>query len=222
MDQASPTVAGVKRSLHLTTALAAALLAVPGLAACGSTSDAKVALTSLKGFSAVPGKPLGPATGSLQQTDGTTWNYTKPTAGKITLVFFGFTHCEDECPTTMSDLASALKRVPESVASKVAVEFVSVDPDRDTMPALKRYVRRYDPSFLGGRAPIGQIVTDARSYGIAVTAPTPATEHGDYEVEHGLQVAVLDQHGGEVGFFEGLAGAKAYAAALPPLVEKYA
>lgn len=222
MNQTSPTVAGVKRPVHVTTALAALLL-VPGLTACGAaSSDAKVELTSLKGYTAVPGKPLGPAAGSLQQTDGSTWSYSAPAAGKVTLVFFGFTHCEDECPTTMSDLASALKRVPESVASKVAVEFVSVDPDRDTMPALKRYVRRYDPSFLGGRAPIGQIVTDALAYGIAVTAPTPATEKGDYEVEHGLQVAVLDQKGGEVGFFEGLAGAKAYADALPALVEKYA
>jgi protein SCO1 len=217
----SPTVAGVKKRLAPAALLAASAVGLLGLSACGSQTT-KVELTSLKGYTSVPGKPLGPATGTLQQSDGKAWSFAHPEAGKVTLVFFGFTHCHDECPTTMSDLASALKRVPESVANKVAVEFVSADPDRDSLPVLKRYVRRYDPTFLAGRAPIEQIVTDARSYGIAVTATPKAKEVGDYQVEHGLQVAVLDKNGGEVGFFEGLAGAKAYAAALPALVEKYA
>lgn len=215
----SPTVARVNRHLLLGSLIASAALV---LSACGSSSDAKVELTSIKGYTAVPGKPLGPSTGTLQQSDGTTWSYAHPAAGKVTLVFFGFTHCKDECPTTMSDLASALKRVPPSVEKKVAVEFVSVDPDRDSVPVLKRYVQRYDPSFLGGRAPADQIVADARSYGVSVTPTAPADQKGDYEVEHGLQVVVLDKEGGEVGFFAGLAGAKAYADALPTLVGRYA
>lgn len=214
----SPTVAGVKRLLP-TTLLALCLL---GVAACGSQGQATVELTALKGYTTVPGKPLGPASGTLAQSDGGTWSFAHPASGKVTLVFFGFTHCTDECPTTMSDIASALKRVPESVASKVAVEFVSADPDRDTVPALKRYLARFDPSFRGGRAPIQQIVADALSYGISVTPVPAAKKVGDYQVEHGLQVAVLDENGGEVGFFEGLAGAKAYADALPTLVQKYA
>lgn len=208
---------------RLPTALLALVLtgSLAGLAACGS-QEQKVELSSLKGYTPVPGTPLGPATGTLAQSDGGSWSFAHPAAGKVTLVFFGFTHCHDECPTTMSDIASALKRVPESVASKVAVEFVSADPDRDSVPALKRYLRRFDPSFLGGRAPIEQIVTDARAYGIPVTPVPAAKKVGDYEVEHGLQVAVLDKDGGEVGFFEGLTGAKAYADALPTLVQKYA
>lgn len=209
----SPTVATVRRLIPV-------VLLTLALAACGS-QDSKVDLASLKNFSPVPGKPLGPATGTLDQAAGGTWSFAHPAPGKITLVFFGFTHCDDECPTTMSDIASALKRVPESVARKVAVEFVSVDPDRDSLAVLKRYVKRFDPTFTAGRAPIEQIAADALSYGISVTPTPKSKEVGDYQPEHGLQVAVLDEHGGEVGFFQGLAGAKAYADALPPLVEKY-
>lgn len=219
---ASPTVAGVKRPLPLAALIAAAGLTLSACGSAGSQADAKVELSSLKGYVAVPGKPLGPATGTLQQSDGGTWSYAHPASGKLTLVFFGFTHCDDECPTTMSDLASALKRVPASVEKKVAVEFVSVDPDRDSLPVLQRYLRHYDPGFRGGRAPIQQVVDDARAYGISVSPTAPADEKGDYQVEHGLQVVVLDEDGGEVGFFEGLAGAKAYATALPTLVERYA
>ena len=214
----SPTVARVKRVVP--TVLLA--LSLTGLAACGSQGQGTVELSALKGYSAVPGQPLGPATGTLDQSDGSRWSFSRPATGKVTLVFFGFTHCDDECPTTMSDIASALKRVPESVASKVAVEFVSADPDRDTVPVLKRYLRRFDPGFRGGRAPIEQIVTDARAYGIYVTPVPAAKKVGDYQVEHGLQVAVVDGHGGGVGCFEGLAGTKAYADALPSLVQKYA
>ena len=64
------------------------------------------------------------------------------------------------------------------------------------------------------------MIAAARTYGIPISAPkiTP----GDYQVTHGEQVLVLDQHGGEVGFFTGLAGSKAYAEALPTLIKDYA
>ena len=120
----------------------------------------------------------------------------------------------------MADLAAAMTRLPRSLADKVWVQFVSTDPHRDTARRLTRWIDSYSPTFHAGRAPIEQVVTAARSYAIAITPPK-VTKH-DYEVTHGAQVLVLDQHGGEVGFFSELAGAKAYAAALPTLIGDYA
>jgi protein SCO1/2 len=113
-----------------------------------------------------------------------------------------------------------MTRLSPSQAGKVWVQFVSTDPHRDTAKRLTRWIGSYSPRFHAGRAPIGQVIAAARSYGISISPPkvTP----GDYEVTHGAQVLVLDQHGGEVGFFSELAGSKAYAEALPTLIKDYA
>lgn len=191
------------------------------LAGCGSGSQASTTpLTTISSYNAIPDSPLGPATQSVAQASGGTWTFEKPAPGKLTLVYFGYTSCPDICPTTMADLASALTRLSPALADKVWVQFVSTDPHRDTAKRLTRWLGSYSPKFHGARAPIGQVIAAARTYGIPISAPkiTP----GDYQVTHGEQVLVLDQHGGEVGFFTGLAGSKAYAEALPTLIKDYA
>jgi len=68
--------------------------------------------------------------------------------GKVVALFFGYTHCPDVCPTTLSDFAAALKQLgPE--AERVQVIFVTVDPQRDTPELLKQFVPAFNPSFLG-------------------------------------------------------------------------
>lgn len=188
------------------------------LSACGGSSTTP--LSQVTPYRPVQGQPLGPAQGSVAQAGGGTWAYTKPASGHLTLVYFGYTSCPDVCPATMADLASALTKVPEAVSAKVWVEFVSTDPHRDTLTKLQRWTAAFSPAFHGGRAPIGEVIAAARSYGIGIEAPKVGA--GDYEVTHGAQLVVLDQHGGEVGFFRELAGAKAYAEALPTLVKDYA
>jgi protein SCO1/2 len=191
------------------------------LAGCGdSTGPTATPLAEVSSYHPIPDQPLGPATQTIDQAAGGTWSYAKPAAGKLTLVYFGYTSCPDVCPTTMADLAAAMTRLPGALASKVWVQFVSTDPHRDTAARLSRWIDYYSATFHAGRAPIEQVVAAARSYAIAITPPK-VTKH-DYEVTHGAQVLVLDQHGGEVGFFSELAGAKAYAEALPTLIKDYA
>ena len=199
----------------------AALAALTLLAGCGSSPhDSATPLASVSAYHPIPDSPLGPATQGIDLASGGTWTFDKPAAGKLTLVYFGYTSCPDVCPTTMADLASAMSRLPASLASRVWVQFVSTDPHRDTAMRLGRWIGSYSPRFHAGRAPIGQVIAAARSYGISIAAPTITS--GDYEVTHGAQVLVLDQHGGEVGFFSELAGSKEYAAALPTLIKDYA
>lgn len=68
--------------------------------------------------------------------------------GKAVVMFFGYTHCPDVCPTTMSDLAQALNLLGKD-AGKVQVLFVTVDPARDTQALLASYVPAFNPGFLG-------------------------------------------------------------------------
>jgi protein SCO1/2 len=68
--------------------------------------------------------------------------------GKAVVVFFGYTHCPDVCPTTLAEMKAALARLGED-AKRVQVLFVTVDPERDTRDVLAQYVPAFDPSFVG-------------------------------------------------------------------------
>jgi protein SCO1/2 len=188
------------------------------VAGCGGSTAPS--LSSVSQFQSIPDEPLPAPSATLSQTTGGTWNFQKPAAGKITLLYFGYTSCPDVCPLTMADIAGALKAVPASVRDKVAVEFVTTDPHRDTIAQLRDWLGRIDQSFVGGRAPIQAVIAAARAYGISITAPVVTKKN--YKVTHGAQVLVLDDKGGDVGYFRELAGLKAFTKALPILVKRYA
>jgi protein SCO1/2 len=203
--------------------VAGGVVAVLLTTGCGASPDsaAGVPLSEIKGYAPLDGTPLGPAAQTVRQADGGNWSYGTPAAGKLTLLYFGYTSCPDVCPTTMSDLAAAiLGHLTAAQQAKVWVEFVSTDPHRDTPQRLHHWIEVYSPTFHAGRAPILQVVAAARAYGISITPPK--ITKNDYQVTHGAQVIVLDQHGGEVGYFRELAGTTSYAQALPTLIEDYA
>lgn len=68
--------------------------------------------------------------------------------GKVVVLFFGYTHCPEVCPTTLADLAQVMRQLGPD-AAKVQVLFVTLDPERDTPQVLAKYVPSFDPSFLG-------------------------------------------------------------------------
>jgi protein SCO1/2 len=111
--------------------------------------------------------------------------------GKVVIVFFGFTHCPDFCPTTLAELSQAIKTLGPD-AQRVQVLFVSVDPERDTRDALAKYVPAFDPSFLGlyGDADATKRVT--REFKIYAEK----RKTGDtYTVDHSAQSYVIDPQG---------------------------
>ncbi len=69
--------------------------------------------------------------------------------GKVVLLSFGFTHCPDICPTTLSNLANVYEAIPEGDRSRVQIVFVTVDPQRDTVEKLAQYVPFFNEAFLG-------------------------------------------------------------------------
>jgi len=112
--------------------------------------------------------------------------------GQVVVVSFGYTHCPDVCPTTLSDLASAMKRLGED-AKRVQVLFVTVDPKRDTAELLRQYVPAFSPDFIGlhgDAAATAKVTKDFHVY-----AHERPGKDGDYTVDHSAQIYVIDREG---------------------------
>ena len=111
--------------------------------------------------------------------------------GKAVVMFFGFTHCPDVCPTTLVDVSNALKTLGPD-AERVQVLFVTVDPERDTQDALAKYVTAFDPRFLGLRGDAAATQRAAKEFKIYYEK----RKSGDsYSVDHSGQSYVLDPQG---------------------------
>lgn len=113
--------------------------------------------------------------------------------GKVVVLFFGYTHCPDVCPTTMSDLAQAMKRLGKD-ADQVQVLFVTLDPARDTPAVLAKYVPYFDPRFLGLHGSESQIADTARNFKISASKQPPDAR-GNYSIDHSAGTYVYDKQG---------------------------
>ena len=114
--------------------------------------------------------------------------------GNVVVMFFGFTHCPDVCPTTLADLA-AVRRNLGSDAERLKVVFITVDPERDTSEAIAPYVKTFDPAFIGltgSSAPLEKVYTD---YGVShMKRELPDSALG-YTVDHSAYTYVIDKAG---------------------------
>jgi protein SCO1 len=111
--------------------------------------------------------------------------------GKAVVLFFGFTHCPDICPTTLADISQAIKQLGPD-ADRVQVLLVSVDPERDTQESLAKYVTAFDPRFLGLRGDLAATKKVAGEFKIYFEK----RKQGDgYTVDHSAQSYVIDPQG---------------------------
>ncbi|HEY6517434.1 MAG TPA: SCO family protein [Steroidobacteraceae bacterium] len=116
--------------------------------------------------------------------------------GHPTLVYFGFTHCPDECPDTLAALAR-VKR--QAQVPGLQVLFVTVDPQRDTPAVLAGYLRHFDPSFLGLTGNPAEISRVAAGLGIGISRIN--LPGGDYDFDHTMAILLFDSGAREVGVF---------------------
>jgi protein SCO1 len=155
------------------------LLVVVALAGCSQSSASTFA-------GAVLHRPYRMPDTLLTDTGGRPY----PITGghkRLTLVFFGYTHCPDECPTTMATLASALTQLDAADRADVQVVFVTTDPTRDTGPVIRHWLDRFDPHFTGLTGPLSTILKVARQVGVPV-AKGKRLPSGGYDITHGTQV----------------------------------
>jgi protein SCO1/2 len=138
-------------------AAALALAGTLALAGCGGTGSAAASPTTghdhgVASVSGTAGKydginlatPYHRPSFTLTDTAGAPYDFSTATAGRPTLLFFGYTHCPDVCPTTMADVAVALRGAGTDLAKQVQVVFVTTDPARDTPAVMADWLGRFD------------------------------------------------------------------------------
>lgn len=127
----------------------------------------------------------------LTDTDGEPFSLAADTDKRLTLVFFGYTHCPDICQTVMANVAAGLTRLDDAEREQVDVVFVTTDPARDDEQTLRTYLDRFDPAFLGLTGDLDVITDIGNTLGVAVEKGEKLPS-GGYEVIHGTQVIGVD------------------------------
>jgi protein SCO1/2 len=131
--------------------------------------------------------------GAFQLTDQSGQTVTeKSLQGRPTLIFFGFTHCPDVCPTSLFEISEVLRAMGKD-ADRVNAYFVSVDPERDTAAAMKDYLSSFDPhlkGLTGDAAATANVLSGFRVY-----AKKVPMKDGDYTMDHTALIYLMDRDG---------------------------
>jgi protein SCO1/2 len=143
--------------------------------------------------------PQPPIGGPFELVDGAGKPVTdQDFRGKIMLIYFGYTHCPDACPTALNDMAQALDKLGEG-RKRVAPIFITVDPERDTGSDLTDYVAAFGPDFIGLTGTPEQLAQARKAFHV-YAAKHPTTD-GDYDMDHTSIIYIMDPSGGFIGTF---------------------
>jgi protein SCO1/2 len=182
-----------RRSL-LAVSTVAALMAVTAACSGGGSSSSGGTMEGTGQVQINPSKykgdiitPVAKPTIVLTDASGKPYDIRTMTAGTVTLLYFGYTNCPNECPLTMANIAAALRMLPTAERAKVRVLFVTVDPARDTLARLRSWLGNFNPSFIGLRGTLSQIQATARQTGIPVGTPIKGPD-GTYALDHGTEM----------------------------------
>jgi protein SCO1/2 len=169
------------------------------LVACGTSSDdsdsplAKITTSDDDGYNGVLlDEPYVVPPLELTDTEGEPFDLAAQ--DRRTLVFFGYTNCPDICQIVMSTVASALAKLSDAEQDKLQVAFVTTDPARDTESALRTYLDRFDPGFVGLTGPLERINALGKTMDIFIKKGRKLPS-GGYEVDH--STVVVSVRGGE-------------------------
>ena len=137
--------------------------------------------------------------GPFQLTDQTGQTVTeKSLVGHPTLIFFGYTHCPDVCPTSLFEMSEVLRAMGKD-ADKVNAYFVSVDPERDTPAVMKDYLSSFDPHLRGLTGSPDAVAKIVKAY--RVYAKKVPLKDGEYNMDHTALVYLMDRDGNFVSPF---------------------
>jgi protein SCO1 len=177
------------RRLRIGLWIAVGLVAIGlGLQSLGITPSSLVSMDRLP-FQARFGGPF-----ELTAADGKRFS-SERLAGRPYAIFFGFTHCPDICPTTLLDVSNHLRDLGAR-ADRLAIVFVSVDPERDTPEKLREYLASFDPRIVALTGTPDEISKVARAY--RVFYEKVKTSSG-YTMNHSAAMLLIDQQGGFAG-----------------------
>jgi protein SCO1/2 len=148
--------------------------------------------------SSFAGRQLSPAEPkpdfTLTDTSGHPYDFREETKGKLTFLYFGYTHCPDVCPITLATLSGALADLPGVGATVV---FVTTDPARDTPSRLRTWLDQYDTAFVGLTGTPAELAAAQRAAGVTVASANEPNSKGNYTVGHSASVLVFTPDGRE-------------------------
>ena len=140
----------------------------------------------------------------------------KDFAGKVVVVFFGFTQCPDVCPTSLQELVE-VKRLLGKEGDRLQAVFITLDPERDTPELLKAYMANFDPSFLALRPAPAELPAMAKDFKIYYKK-VPGASATSYTMDHSAGSYVFDTQGQLRLFTRYGSGAPALAADIAQLL----
>ena len=179
--------------------LVALVSAVTALAAvtagCSSSTAAATSTGSVPGMVVIDTSkyrgniitPVAKPAGTLTDDLGKPFNIKTDTAGLVTLLFFGYTHCPNECPLTMSSTGAAFRMIPAADRAKIRVLFVSVDPGRDTTARLRSWLGKFNPAFTGLRGTLAQVEAIEKQTGLPI-GQTFKDAAGQAQLDHATEM----------------------------------
>jgi protein SCO1/2 len=184
----------ISRRILLAASVVAALAAVTTGCSGGGSSSSGGTMEGTGQLQINPSKykgdiitPVAKPAIMLTDASGKPYDIRTMTAGTVTLLYFGYTNCPNECPLTMANTAAALRMLPTAEQAKVRVLFVTVDPARDTLARLRSWLGNFNPSFIGLRGTLSQIQVAAHQAGIPVGTPIKGPD-GTYALDHGTEL----------------------------------
>jgi protein SCO1/2 len=136
--------------------------------------------------------PVPAADFSLRDQDGDLFRLSEQ-KGSAVLVFFGYTHCPDVCPVTLTEFKQ-IKQIMGKQADKLRFVFITVDPERDTPEKIKGFLENFDPSIRGLSAARADLEPVWQAYGVYQAKSEAASESG-YLVDHTARIYVIDPQG---------------------------
>ena len=139
--------------------------------------------------------PLAKPRFRFTDSRGRPYRLDSATAGKVTLLLFGYTNCPDICPVHLANLAAVLDRMPDDIQRAVTVVFVTTDPGRDTPAVLDAWVKGFDPQFIGLTAPDSILNAAQQMLRVPEAVKGKPNAAGAYPVGHAAAVIAFTRDG---------------------------
>jgi protein SCO1/2 len=155
--------------------------AVLGQEAKSHSSPAERSPATYRGGLITP--PLPKPRFVLIDTSGVPFDFWNRTHGSVTLLFFGYTYCPDQCPAHMANIGGALQKMPSGIASQVRLVFVTTDPARDTPAKLRRWLDNFDKDFVGLTGSEAALEAVQKAAGVPLVQKAEPRS-GNYSIAH--------------------------------------
>lgn len=198
--------------------LLAALALVPLAAAC-SGGDDNSGDSDATYMGAIVTPPIGKPDAVLMDENGQPFDLRKETEGYVTLLYVGYTHCPDICPTHLYEISEALKKLDPDIRKEIKVVFATADPERDSPEQLKQYLDTFDPDFIGLTGTRDLMDQFQVALGLQPASRTDLGG-GNYAVNHAAYVMAFTKDNYAYTVYPSGMGQKEWLNDLPLLVKK--